>query len=68
VVRFIIVSVMMLGAALLIVIDTRSVYLGVLLLLMMIVQYDQTRRIRAMSVILKRLWTDAKYGQKGVSL
>lgn len=66
--EFVIVLTMQLGVATLVTIDTGSVYLGVVLLFMMIWQYDQNRRNRAMSVVLKRLWMDARYGKKGVSL
>lgn len=66
--EFVIILTMQLGVATLVTIDTGSVWLGVTLLFMMIWQYDQSRRNRAMSVVLQRLYTDARYGKKGVSL
>ncbi len=55
-VRFIIVATMILGSAFLVVIETKSILLGVLLVFVMVLQWDQARRIRAMSIVLRKIY------------
>ena len=67
-IQFIVTATLILGSCTVIIIDTKSVYLGIALATMMVIQWDQGKRVKALGLVVRKLWIDAKYGRKGVSL
>ena len=66
--RFVIVSVLIVGLGTLVVLETGSLWTGLILVGMMVIQWDQAKRVRALALVLKKVYVDAKYGRRGVSL
>lgn len=65
--NLVLVTIAQIGMSALVIQDTGSWFLGVLIFGMMVVQYDQMRRNTAMSIVLRRVYVDHKYGQKGMN-